>query len=245
MTSDTIASSASVPSGRADARRNLITALEVLAVLALMLIIVWRGWHVFDVSSTWRAVAPWVIYIALGGVLIGSFLRVRDTPASLGLAPKQWGRGWPAMAAFIAVSLAAIGMLAWAVGNPSWRGDRWWWMLSYTHGLVGQQLVLQCFLNNRLWLAGAGRPQARRMRLAILGSSAAFVILHAPNPVLMGAAAWTGLFWTWHFRRHHNLLAILASHLLLGAAVMVMLGQRAMMDLAVGLPAWRRLIEGM
>ena len=76
-------------------------------------------------------------------------------------------------------------------------------------------------------------PRARRV--ATIGfASAIFVALHTPNPALMGGVAVASAFWTWHFLVHRNLLAVLASHLVLGATAMAALGPGPMLNLRVG-----------
>jgi membrane protease YdiL (CAAX protease family) len=111
-------------------------------------------------------------------------------------------------------------------------------------GMAAQQVLLQCFLNNRLAELGSGWGGERSKWLAVIGSSVAFGMLHVPNLPLSMMTLGAGLFWTWHFRVYRNLPLLLGSHLVLGIGAWVSLGEQGLMNLRVGYAAWKYLYGG-
>jgi len=70
---------------------------------------------------------------------------------------------------------------------------------------------------------GAEGSQTTRIWFTVVVSALLFASLHAPNPGLVAGTLIAGGFWTWHFRRYHNLPAVMASHLVLGSSAMILL----------------------
>ena len=115
------------------------------------------------------------------------------------------------------------------------------WVASYLLGLVGQQLLLQSFLNNRVHDLMQRLAPTRAQGLTVLIAAALFAAAHLPNLPLVALTGVAGAFWTWHFRRHANFLLLCASHLLLGVAAMLMLGKGPLLSLRVGYGAWKKM----
>ncbi len=228
-----------IPGGRSDP----MAAVEVAAVVILVLLHEWVPWRFWGVQPWPKWVDRHVFLILAAAVVVFSFLRLGETREELGLVPmgsgSRWRGGWGSVAVFTAISLGGL-VLARCVWGPDASGSagaaRLSWVAAYVPGLIGQQLALQCFLNNRAYYAAAG-PEPRRRARAVIAGSIVFVLLHAPNPALMAGVTWTGWFWCRHFRIHRNLPALMVSHLLLGIAAMAMLGDGLMLRLRVGRPA--------
>jgi hypothetical protein len=203
------------------------TAAELAAVYALLIAMLWR------IGGAWTT--P-LCGVAIAAIVLASWRRRRATAAELGLAPRQWGRGWASAAAPTLVGVALLGALGLALGTVSLAEARFSWLGDYALGIAGQQLLLQGFFapGFAALLGTSGRGD----RLAVGASTAAFVGLHAPNPGLMLGVGAACAFWVLHFQRHRNLLAVLASHLALGLAAMVSLGPGPLWNLRVGAGAF-------
>jgi hypothetical protein len=207
------------------------TAAELVAAYALLLALVWQ-------------VAPRhasALGIALAAVLVASWWRRGATLASLGLSPRTWRSGWRTMLLVSLAGVAALAAIGIALGSASLAGDRFEWLGDYALGIVGQQILLQ-----GLYAPGFDalvRPGRRHDAKAIAGATLAFAGLHVPNPWLVVGTLVAGAFWVVHFRRHRNLPAVLASHLLLGAAAMASLGPGPLWNLRVGAGALEWMLE--
>ncbi len=218
-------------------QRPWLAGFEVLAAAALVVCITWKIWDPIP-HGTWRTAASVSLYVLVVAVVAISFLRVRDSVAQLGLSPRQWAGGWASLGLFTVAGLGAIALAAGLLEAAQVRQPGTDWILAYLPAALAQQFLLQAFLNNRLYAFGHSlRPQLR-LRLAVAGSTLVFILLHAPNPALMAFVAVSGLFWTWHFRRHLNLAALTVSHVILGTAAMTLLGDHILMRLRIGLGAY-------
>lgn len=206
--------------------------VEVLVVVGLITAFLWIPWKMLGHYPGRMVVRIVPLAIALVFV-VGSFVRLRETPDELGLAPSGWKRGWRILLGFTVLSSAPLIAFGLTRGRPQ---VDWSWVLQYAPGLLLQQLALQCFFNNRTYYAARG-SESRRRGVAVTASSLLFVIMHAPNPALMVGVTWVAPFWTWHFRRHRNLAALAVSHLILGTLAMALLGRDLMFRLRVGWPA--------
>ncbi|MDJ0865693.1 MAG: CPBP family glutamic-type intramembrane protease [Myxococcota bacterium] len=208
----------------------------MLAVVAAVLAMVWRAWE-FVPDGALRTLLRIGPPLLAGAVALGSIAVARDRRAALGLAPGAWRRGAGSLALASALGVAALLAAGLALGTASLGAARLGWLLDYVPGLIAQQVLLQAFLNNRVFELCTPLGEPRRLRATVAATSAVFVVLHAPNPALMLGVAVAGSFWIWHFRRHGNLPALIASHLLLGVTAMACLGPGPMLDLRVGPPA--------
>lgn len=221
-------------------QRPWLAGFEVLTAAALVLCITWKVWDPIP-HGPWRTAASVSLYVLVVAVVATSFLRVRDSVAQLGVSPRRWGQGWASIGLFTAAALGAIALAALLLEAAQVRHPGTDWMLAYVPAALAQQVLLQGFLNNRLYAFGHRmRPQSR-LRLAVGGSTLVFILLHAPNPALMAFVAVSGLFWTWHFRRHLNLPALTVSHVILGIAAMTLLGDHILLRLRIGLGAYNML----
>ncbi|RIL06588.1 MAG: hypothetical protein DCC71_06305, partial [Proteobacteria bacterium] len=130
-----------------------------------------------------------------------------------------------------AALLVALGL---AHGSASLAAPRFAWLEDYLPGLAAQQLLLQGFFAPGFAALVGGAARGLRRGATVALAAGAFAALHAPNPALMIGVAVAGAFWTAHFLAHRNLLAVVASHLVLGAAAMASLGPGPMLNLRVG-----------
>ncbi len=208
--------------------------LEVAAVFALLVAMVWQAGAWLPISQQAASVLDTVFGLLVAAIVLVAWWRAGVGLRALGLAPSQWRSGWGSLALFSTAGVAALVVVGAALGSASFAAARIAWLLDYAPGIAAQQLLLQGFFAPRIGTLFAARP-ARSQRVATVGlASAAFVALHTPNPALMGGVAVAGAFWTWHFLVHRNLLAVLASHLVLGATAMAALGPGPMLNLRVG-----------
>ena len=208
--------------------------LEVAAVFALLVAVVWHAGGWLPISQRAAAALDTALAVLVAAIVLVAWWRAGVGFRALGLAPSQWRSGWGSLALFTTAGAAALVAIAAALGGASLAEARIAWLLDYAPGIAAQQLLLQGFFAPRIEMLVAALP-ARRRRVATIGfASAAFVALHTPNPALMAGVAIAGAFWIWHFLVHRNLLAVLASHLVLGATAMAALGPGPMLNLRVG-----------
>lgn len=204
------------------------------AVFALLLAMVWHAGAWLPISPRAAAALDTGFGLLVAAIVLVAWWRARVGLRALGLAPSQWRGGWGSIALFTAAGTIALLALGAALGSTSFAAARIAWLLDYAPGIAAQQLLLQGFFAPRIGTLFAALP-ARSRRVATVGlACAAFVALHTPNPALMGGVAVAAAFWVWHFLVHRNLLAVLASHFVLGATAMAALGPGPMLNLRVG-----------
>jgi membrane protease YdiL (CAAX protease family) len=209
-------------------------AFEVTAVFALLLALVWRtGARVAPTEAVAGAVTA-MLAASIAAIVFGCFWRDGIGLRALGLLPSQWRRGWGSMALFVAAGVAGLATLGAELDTISPAEARLAWLIDYAPGMTAQQVLLHGFFAPHIaTIARALPPRARRV-VTIAVASALFTALHAPNPALMIGVAIASVVWTWHFLAHRNLLAVLVSHLVLGATAMATLGPGPMLNLRVG-----------
>lgn len=209
--------------------------MEVLAAPVLLLAHNYHWWKAIPgLSATWQ---PWLRYgvpVVLVAVVLVSFVRMKEDMGFMGIHPRTWSAGWRSIAVFTALGLILIVLLGMRLGEFRFQ---WGWLRNYIHLMVIQEITLNVFFNNRLYYLGQGLGEGTRNWLAVVGATLVFALLHTPNPYLTLGVLFTGLFWAWHFRRHHNLPAVIVSHLVLGTTAMFWLGNGPLLRLRVGLPA--------
>ncbi len=220
--------------------RPWLAGVEVLGAALGVLAIIWKLWDPIP-HGPLRTLCSAGLYVVVITIVSISFLRLRDTPAQLGLLPRNWHSGWASMGGFTVAALGGILLAAVLLPHAKLHIPGHQWLIQYIPAVLVQQLLLQCFLNNRLYALGGNLTPPWRLRLAVIGSTAVFIALHAPNPALMAFVCISGLFWTWHFRHHLNLAALCISHFILGLAAMTFLGEAVLLRLRVGLSAYRAL----
>ena len=208
--------------------------LEVAAVFALLLAMVWRVAERIAPGRSNAGLIDAVFAALLVAIVVGCWWRDRIGLRALGLLPSEWSRGWGSMLRFVAVGVAALVLLGFFTGSASLAAARLAWLVDYAPGITAQQLLLQGFFAPHIATLARSLPPRPRRVTTIVVSSALFVALHAPNPGLMIGVAVASAFWTWHFLVHHNLLAVLLGHLVLGATAMAALGPGPMLSLRVG-----------
>jgi hypothetical protein len=209
-------------------------ALEVTAVFALLLALVWRvGAWIAPTEAAADVLTP-ALAVLLAAIIAGSFWRDGIGLRALGMWPAQWGRGWGSIALFISSGVAGLSILGAALGTTSLAQAPFSWLGDYAPGVGAQQLLLHGFFAPHIATLAHALPPRRQRAVTVGVSSVLFVALHAPNPALMVGVGVASVFWTWHFLVHRNLLAVLASHLVLGATAMATLGPGPMLNLRVG-----------
>jgi hypothetical protein len=210
---------------------------------ALLLALVWRAGDWIAPTEAIADALDVALAVVLLAIVIGCWWRDGIGPRALGILPPQWGGGWGSMALFLAGGVVALAIAGASLGTASFAKPRLAWLVDYAPGITAQQLLLHGFFAPHVaTLARALAPRPRRIA-TIVFSSAIFVALHAPNPALMIGVAIACAFWTWHFLLHRNLLAVLASHLVLGATAMAVLGPGPMLNLRVGSGAFELLFR--
>ena len=221
----------------ASRRDRLLCALEVAAVALLLAAQIWLVWEWLPNGAAAQRAVRIAMVVLLVAVIVESFLRVRDSRADLGLTAAHMKAGWGSIAVFTAIAFIMLVVTAFLFHGITLSDVNPNWLFTYTHGMLGQQLALQWLLNNRVHRALGGINEPSRTTLTVMLCVVVFTMLHAPNPGLMLSVAPAGAFWCWHFRRFHNLPALLVSHLLLGGTAMMLLGDTLLLRLRVGPPA--------
>lgn len=228
----------------AQRRDRWLSAVEVTLVTLLLAAQIWLAWTWLPVSESLQRVARVGSIVLLVAVIVASFLRVRDSWRDLGLSLHCMKQGWVSIAVFTAIGLAGL-IVADVLIPQEQRGSlNFAWLLTYSHGMLGQQLGLQLVLNNRVHRALGGMNEPTRTTVTVIICTIVFTLLHAPNPGLMIVVIPASVLWCWHFRKFHNLPALLCSHFILGGAAMVLLGDGPLLRLRIGPPALRMLELG-
>jgi hypothetical protein len=204
------------------------TLAELALVYGLLLAIVWGAGPPALTSLSGVAIAL---------IVAASWWRSGIGLAALGLAPSRWGRGWRTTLGVSLAGAAALLAAGVALGSAAFARERFDWLGDYALGIVAQQLLLQGFFAPGFARLAAGLAPTRRDAVAIAATALAFAGLHAPNFALVLGVLGPVAFWLVRFRRDRNLPAVLASHLLLGAAAMAALGPGPLLNLRVGVGA--------
>ncbi len=218
-------------------RSRWLTLFEVTSVSVLLLVHLWciqRWLH--------SRIAVISIPVLIGMIMVAAFARRRESLRSAGVEPRQLTSGWRSMIAFTAIGFVALVISGLIWGHLSVSKADLKWASEYVPCLIGQQLALQVFLNNRLYMLGTGLSESKRLWLAVFASAFIFALLHFPNPWLVLSVVPAAIFWTWHFRIHENLAAAIAGHLILGVSAMLTLGNGPLIRLSVGWPAWVKMM---
>ncbi|MCC7145813.1 MAG: CPBP family intramembrane metalloprotease [Phycisphaeraceae bacterium] len=223
---------------------GVLAGVEVGVVVGMLLVLIWQPWRWVEASKGWGAFWTVAVGVVAGAVVVESWLRARESAEELGLRPAGWWRGGKSVAIFTLAALTGLVAAHGVMGAEGWQRPTGWWVLKYSMGMAAQQVLLQCFLNNRLAELSAGRRGEASTGRVIVGSSVAFGMLHLPNLPLTLMTLLAGLFWTWHFRAYRNLPLLLVSHMVLGIGAWVSLGEQGLMNLRVGYAAWKYLCGG-
>ncbi len=198
-------------------------ALEVAAMLALLLSFIW----VWQEAFPGDALLVVFLYFALG---LSSHLRRGESAREIGLTLHNW---WPA--ARNAAGVVAFGIalpLGWGIAHGTLHFDpapRWLASLPF-HMIWGtaQQYGLVCFFYRRLH-EGFGGPRA-----ATLGAATIFAICHLPNPFLVGVTFAAGLVSCTLYRREPNVFVLGVAHGLISLTLFGALPFSLTHDLHVG-----------
>lgn len=151
---------------------------------------------------------------ALDGLLLISggaylLLRIRETTAWHWIGGRK---AWllPALSVMLAIGVA--------LSLPTSATDRLGPSATDIARYLGwagiQQLILMTVVADRLSVLNWP------MRWVVLGTAAAFALLHSPNEPLMLLTLIGGLLWTWNWQRHRALLPNIVAHALCGLIAM-------------------------
>ncbi|HYL12114.1 MAG TPA: CPBP family intramembrane glutamic endopeptidase [Terriglobales bacterium] len=171
----------------------------------------------------------WTV-LATACALIFVFRR-KPSLNELGLdVPPLKGSLWTlTLAAILASGILLAGWMAgtWDPRHPTWpplqNPDL------YAAWALVQQFLLQIFFYKRLEVA------LGNSRLAVLATALLFSAAHIPNPWLVPATLFGGLFFCELFRRYRNLYPLGAAHALLGFAVAEALSVVLLRHMRVGI----------
>lgn len=199
--------------------------IELVLLLGVLNWVLWTDHR--TVLPSWARTTSAAILAALLVVLVA---RSRPDRRSLGLRPESWRAGLSSLG--LATSLAIL--FIWAAGSAfgtigqvehfaRWIARNWYLEL-------GQQILLQIVLVPRLEMI-----LGRRGAVISWVAAAIFAMLHAPNLVLMALTFPAGWFWCEWYRRYSHLLAVFASHVLLGSAALYCLNGPYLGNLRVGI----------
>ncbi len=208
--------------------------LAVAVVFALLVATLWRVGEWLPIAANAASALDATLAVLVASIVLFAWWRAGAAGNALGLAPSQWRSGWRSIALFTIVGGAALAAIGAALGSASIPLERIGWLIDYLPGIAAQQLLMQGFFAPRVEMFAIALPLQHPRVATISVTSALFVALHAPNPALMAGVGIAGAFWIWHFLVHRNLLAVVASHLVLGATAMAALGPGTMLHLRVG-----------
>lgn len=186
--------------------QRLLSALEVVAFLAGLLLYIWY----------YQARVP-ISWTALLAMLVVSQLVHGESPAALGV---RWD-GFGECARRYALPVVTVVALAIIAGSalhtlrpvPTIRvigvfvGYIWWALL--------QQYLLNAFFVTRLTSAFAGRHEL----IVALLAGGCFAAAHLPNALLVNVTLLAGTLSALVYRRHRNLLFLAVAHAMLGTTI--------------------------
>jgi len=148
-----------------------------------------------------------LVLAAAGGVaiILHQVLVIRVRPADLGLRLDNLRRAAPAAA--IATATFAAAAVAWALAadRPLLSSDLAWMLPLYPVWGIAQQTLFQGILHRNL-------RELAPAPVAILGTTAAFALVHIGLPELVGLTAAAGLVWSILYARCPNVLVLGISH---------------------------------
>lgn len=186
--------------------QQLLSALEVAAFLAGLLLYIW--YYQARVPSSWTA---------LLAMLVVSQLVHGESPVAMGV---RWA-GFTESARRYALPVVAVVAIAITAGAALhtlrpvssirvlgvFVGYIWWALL--------QQYLLNAFFVTRLTTAFAGRHE---FIVALLAGSF-FAAAHLPNALLVNVTLLAGTLSALVYRRHRNLLFLAVAHAMLGTTI--------------------------
>ncbi|MBI1951841.1 MAG: CPBP family intramembrane metalloprotease [Acidobacteria bacterium] len=205
---------------------------EIVALAGLLTSYIWFWAGTFGGDFTLCV----ILYLGIG---LAAHIRAGEGPADLGLRLDTFGRaGREALLATIPVGLvlAGAGALLGSLHFPALP----LWPRSLRDGIVWgalQQYGLLAVFYRRFceMLPGRRRP--------LLAASAAFALLHLPNPFLTLATFGAGALSCWLFRRSPNLIVLGIMHGVISFLISAALPDTITMGMRVG-PGFFRFVPG-
>lgn len=179
------------PSRRVRVVNPVVTAIEVLAVYAAILLYIWR----------WQDTHPYFV-IPLFAVVLFSHWFYRDTPKEMGLTGREF-RPCARLSLLVlaAVILPAVAYAFWNHDSASRLSSLHVWLSfgAYLLWCSFQQYLTQSYFHRRLMKI------IRTPHLSSLAIGIMFAGAHIPNPVLMAATFAGGIVFAEIFIRHPNI----------------------------------------
>lgn len=179
------------PSVVSRAIRPWITASEILAVYAAILLYIWR----------WQETHPFLWLPLLAAVLFSQWL-YGDTLEGMGLTGREFRSCVRASLPVLAVVIVgAVSYGLWTHGSAArLASPRVWLMFAgYVVWCSFQQFLTQSYFHRRL-MKVMESPHLRSFAIGLLFAGA-----HIPNPVLMAATFAGGVVFAEIFTRHPNI----------------------------------------
>lgn len=173
-----------------DRTKRWITLLEVLLLFTFLEVHLCHFWEWSPLLFNHKDVFHLLMPVLIAMILIFSLIKIPLNLTSIGLRTPQWKKGWPSMIIFTIVSLFILLFWRKILGEASINLPTLRFLYRRTPEIIGQQLLLQGFVLNRLLLT------SRKKSNAIWFSSLLFTLLHIPNPILTTSCAAASLFWT-------------------------------------------------
>lgn len=168
-----------------------LTALEVAALFACILLYIWR----------WQYTHPllWIVLLAL---VIASHFVHHDTLRDLGLAPFHLRASAQTVLPLMLVFYIPMVIFGFKSGQLKFilpDGAAFSHLATYGSWCLFQQYLMQSFFNNRLMSV------VRSRHLSSLLAAVMFGAAHIPNPVLIIATTVAGFIFAEVFARHRNI----------------------------------------
>ncbi len=168
-----------------------LTALEVVAVFAGILLFIWR----------WQFTYPhaWMVLLA---IVLASHLAHRDTFTTLGLTLSNLRPSAQAVLPLAAAIFIPLLIYGFANGSLHFIAPRSRTLISFVgYGVwcIFQQYLMQSYFHNRLMKLIANRHITSAVVAVMFGAA------HIPNPILMIATTLGGLLLAEIFARYRNI----------------------------------------